>query len=143
MSILDKLLSVNVAEFETPQEATFKSKQLAKALGQRDAVEITVKELPVRRCKQMISDQFNKKGDFDFERNQRAQARLVADGVKDPDLRDARLREHFGCETPADLAEKLFGFEVTKISDLILSLSGFESGDEDEAEKEQEELKND
>lgn len=143
MSILDKLLTANATEFEKPQQAKFKSKRIAKALGQTEAVEITVREVPHQRCKRMIGEQFDKKGNFDFERNQRAQARLVADGVIDPDLKDAQLREHFGCETPADLAEKLFGFEVSRISDLILSLSGFETGDEDEAEEENEELKND
>ena len=143
MNILDRLLAVNMAQFNEPAEAKFKSKQLAKALGQSGTVEITVRELPVHRCKSMIGEQFTKKGDFDFDRNQRAQARLVADGVKDPDLRDVRLREHFGCETPADLAEKLFGFEVSKISDLILSLSGFDTGDDEPDEKEFDELKND
>lgn len=142
MSILDKLMTADVAAFDQPQEARFKSKRLARALGEKGSVEITLRELPVRRCKQMIGEQFDKKGNFDLERNQRAQARLVADGVVDPNLRDEGLRQHFGCETPADLAEKLFGFEVTKISDKILELSGFETGDEDEVEEDYEELKN-
>lgn len=133
MSLLDKLLQTDVKKFEEPEKATIKSKRLAKALGEEKPVEITVQELPSKRVTEIMAKQFDKKGNFDLERNFRAKAITVAEGVVDPCLKDKALQEHFGCHTPADLAEKLFGQELTKISDLILTLSGVVD-DEEETE---------
>ena len=104
-------------------------------------VEITLREIPYKRFSDLISKQFNKKGDFDFNLAMRAKALLAAEGVIDPNLKSEELREHFGAVTPADLAEKLFSNEITAISDKILDLSGFIT-DEDEAGAIDEEIKN-
>lgn len=134
MSLLDKLLQTDLQKFEEPETAKIKSKRLAKAIGSEEPVEITVKELSSKRVTEIMAKQFDKKGNFDLERNHRAKAIAVAEGVVDPNLKDKSLQEHFKCPTAADLAEKLFGQEITKISDLILTLSGV-TDDEDEAEE--------
>lgn len=139
MSLLDALLKVDAAAADQRQEEPYHSKRLAKVLGEPGTVEITLREIPAKRCKQLIGMQYDKKGNFDFERNMRAQAHLIVEGVADPNLKDPALREHFGCETPPELAEKLFGMECTAISDRILALSGYDTGEDEE---EQEELKN-
>ncbi len=52
----------------------------------------------------------------------------------DPDLGDRQLQEHFGCANKKDLAIKLFGNEITSISDAIVDLSGYKSEMEMEEE---------
>lgn len=131
MSLLDKLLLTDVQKFEEPETAKIKSKRLAKALGSKEAVEITVKELPSKRVTEIMAKQFDKKGNFDLERNYRAKAIVVAEGTVYPNLKDKNLQEHFKCPTPADLAEKLFGQEITRISDVILTLSGVVDDEEE------------
>ncbi|MGN1118399.1 MAG: hypothetical protein ACI4RU_07285 [Acutalibacteraceae bacterium] len=141
MSLLDSLLKTDIVKFEQPEEATFYSKRLAKAIGSKKPVEVRVRELRSKRIQELVQMQFDKKGRSDMVRAQRANAILATEAVIEPDLRDERLLEHFGCATPADLAVKLFEGELSRISDLVLEISGFVA-DEDEAETELEEIKN-
>ena len=55
---------------------------------------------------------------------------VLMDGVKEPNLKDERLLEHFGAATPKDLAELLFDGEIQEISDAI---NNFYKDQEDEA----------
>jgi hypothetical protein len=141
MSLLDSLLKTDIVKFEEPEEATFYSKRLAKAIGSDKPVAVRVRELPSRRIQELIQMQFDKKGKIDMSKSQRANAIIATEAVLEPNLRDERLREHFGCATPADLAIKLFEAELSKISDKVLELSGY-SSDEEEEEEELEEIKN-
>ena len=133
MSLLDKLLQADVKNLTERETAKIKSKRLARAFGEDKPVEITVQELSSRRVTEIMAKQFDKKGNFDLERNFRAKAITAVEGVVDPCLKDKALQEHFNCHSPADLAELLFGQELTKISDLILTLSGV-TDDEEENE---------
>lgn len=142
MSLLDSLLGADSVSAFEPQTKKFKSKRLQRILGAEKAVEITLTEIPYRRFNDLLSKQFNKKdGSFDFSSAMRAKALLAVEGVSEPNLRSEELRNHFGCATPADLAEKLFGAELNEISDEISVLCGF-SQSEEEAEEEFEEIKN-
>ena len=141
MRILDVLLTTDAAEAFAPQEATFKSKKLQRILKKDKPVEISLREIPYKKFSDLISKQFNKKGDFDFNLAMRAKALLAAEGVVDPNLKDEGLRGHFGCATPADLAEKIFGAELNEIADILSDLSGFTQSGE-EAEEEFETIKN-
>ena len=55
---------------------------------------------------------------------------IVLDGVKEPNLKDERLVEHFGVATPKELAELLFDGEIADISDAITDFD-VEDGDEE------------
>lgn len=141
MSLLDSLLTVNAEEAFAPQETKFKSRRLQRILKKDEPVEITLRELPYRKFSDLLSKQFDKKGNFDFSASMRAKAILAAEGVAEPNLKSEELRDRFGCATPAELAEKLFGAELNEIADKLSELSGFAQSEE-EAEEEFEEIKN-
>lgn len=114
---------------------------LQRFLQTEEPVEVTFSEIPSKRIKTILGKQYDKKGNFDWDLAQRVKAVIVAESLKDPCLRDERLLEKFGCATPADLAEKLFGMELIALSDEIGILSGL-SADEEQAREEFEEIKN-
>ena len=138
MSLLDKLLSTPANKFTEMKTDTFHSKRLEKIIGEGN---ITIREIPYKRLNDLISKQFDKKGNFDFNLSARAKAIMTAEGVTDPSLKDEKLLSYFGAASPADLAEILFGNEITAISDGILTLSGYIT-DEETAEETDEEIKN-
>ena len=49
----------------------------------------------------------------------------------EPDLKSKELQEHFNCSTSKDLAIKLFGNELTMLSDEVAKLSGMEESVEE------------
>lgn len=138
MSLLDTLLSTPAEKFSERKTAVFHSKRLEEICGDGD---ITVQEIPYKRLQSLLALQFDKKGNFDMMLSARAKAKMVAEGVSSPSLRDEKLLEHFDAPSPADLAEKLFSNEITAISDKIIDLSGFIT-DEEEAGAIDEEIKN-
>ena len=55
----------------------------------------------------------------------------VAEAMVEPDLKSKELQEHFSCSTSKDLAIKLFGNELTMLSDEVAKLSGMEESVEE------------
>lgn len=141
MSLLNALLENKNIDLEKPQTKKIKSPRLKAILGSEEDVYIEVRELSAKRVTELMNMQYDKKGNFDLNRNLTAKALIAVDGVVDPPLTDKGLIEHFKCNTPKELATKMFSLELTKISDTICELSGM-TNDEDEAEEENEELKN-
>lgn len=141
MSLLDTLLKTKAEKANEAETSVYYSKRLQKLTDAPEPVAITIKELSYNKVNELVARQFDKKGNYDFMRSARSKALLAVEGIVDPDLKDKKLIEHFGCETPADLAQKLFNMELTEISDEICRLSGLET-DTEEAEEEHEEIKN-
>lgn len=137
MNLVEKLLHTDVKKFEELQTKEIVSKKLGKALGEKKGVKVTIREIPARRMNDLLAKQFDSKGKFDMNRSFDAKALTVAEGMIEPDLKDKTLQEHFGCATSKDLAVKLFGSEITGISDEIAELSGIGS-----VESTDEEIKN-
>lgn len=134
MNLVGKLLKADVGKTDDCREKKLYSKRLAHILGQEKSAEITIRELKPRRLNDFIAKQFDRKGNFEIEKSFDAKALTVAEGVVDPDLGDRQLQEHFGCANKKDLAIKLFGNEITSISDAIVDLSGYKSEMEMEEE---------
>lgn len=143
MSILDKLLQTPAEAFEERETKEYKSKNLKRRLKSKEDVVITLQEIPAGKCRRIINSQYGKDGQIDPQRTHEAQLRTLVEGVMEPNLKDQKLQQHFGADTGTILAEKLFGLEVTAISDEILRLSGFVTGDEEEENAIDEEIKND
>lgn len=141
MSLLDTLLKSKDIDLEKAETKKIKSERLKKLLGSDEDIYIEVKELPAKRLTELLNIQYDKKGNFDLNKNLVTKALIAVEGVIDPPLRDKGLLDKFGCDSPRDLATKLFGLELTRIADTICELSGLITG-EDEAEKENEEIKN-
>ncbi len=134
MNLVEKLLKADAGKADECREKKIYSKRLAHILGQDKPAEITIRELKARRLNDFIAKQFDSKGNFEMEKSFDAKALTVGEGVTDPDLGDRRLQEHFGCANKKELAVKLFGNEITAISDAIVELSGYKSDLEMEKE---------
>ena len=130
-NLVEELLKADAKKADELSTAKVKSKRLAKIL-RSDDVEITVREIPARRINDIVSMQFDRKGRFDISKSFDAKALCCVEGIVEPDIKDKNLAAHFGCATPKDLVIKLFGSEITAISDKITALSGVEADTEDE-----------
>lgn len=132
MNLVDKLLKADVKIADELEVRTIKSKRLGKILGIEGSVDITIQEIPSRRMNEILSYQFDKKGHFDMSKGYDAKALSCVDGIVDPNVKDEALRKHFDCATPKDLVIKLFGNEITAISDEIAGISGLDDKAEEE-----------
>lgn len=141
MSLLDTLLKNKDIDLDKPRTKKITSERLKSLLGSEEDVYIEVRELPAKKVTEFMNIQYDKKGNLDLNKNLAAKALIAVEGVVDPPLREQALLDKFSCGSPKDLALKLFSLELTKISDTICELSGLISG-EDEAEEENEEIKN-
>lgn len=139
MNLVDQLLKADVKKADEFESGVFHSKKLAKILGKKEAVEVTIREIGSRRVNDIVAYQVDKKGNFDFSKTYDAKLLMVIEGVVDPDLRNKDLQKYFGCDNAKDLAEKLFGSEINELSDAISALSGIIS---DTTEDTEEEIKN-
>jgi len=75
----------------------------------------------------------------DEARSEMADPYLVYHSVIEPNLKDSKLQEEFGCVQPTDIVEMLFRpGEISAISGHALQLAGFKDG----VRKVDEELKN-
>lgn len=137
MNLVEKLLRTDVKKAEELRETVVLSKKLGKLLGEENA-EIRIREIPAKRMNDLMAMQFDAKGNFNFKKSFDAKALVVAEAIADPDLKSKELQEHFNCSTSKDLAIKLFGNELTMISDKVVELSGYEQ----EIEEIDEEVKN-
>lgn len=125
--IIDFLMSIDRDKLtEVPTEKV-RAKRLSEIAG--EDVFVTVSALPGDRYAE-ISTTSVRNGKLDFSRVYDMQSLMVAEAVKDPDLKNAELQRHFGAATPRDLARILFpGGEIAKLADVVTELSGY-SGDE-------------
>lgn len=134
MNLVEKLIKADAGKAEELSCETFKSKRLAKLIGESEPIDITVQEIGIKRINDIIAMAYDKKGNFDQRLSFDANAMLLADGVIDPDLKDKKLQEHYNCNTPKELAIKLFSAEVGTIADKIIKLSGVTGAEEAEEE---------
>ena len=135
MNLVDKLLKADTKKADELETDVFKSKRLAKILGMKEeTADITIREVKSRRVNDIMAYQVDGKGRMDFSKSFDAKLMMCIEGVVDPDLRNKDLQKHFGVGSAKELAEKIFGIEVTDISDEISRLSGL--GDEGNLEEE-------
>lgn len=121
--IIDFLMSLDRDKLaEVPTERV-RAKRLSEIAG--EDVFVTVSALPGDRYAE-ISTTSVRNGKLDFSRVYDMQSLMVAEAVKDPDLKNAELQRHFGAATPRDLARILFpGGEIAKLADVVTELSGY------------------
>lgn len=138
-NLVEALLKADASKVNEYKTGVFKSQRLADVLDLSEPVDVEIREIPARRFKEIAGMQVDKAGNFDASRVFDAELLVALDGVTSPDLRDKKLREHFGAATPKDLAEKLFGNEIDALSEAISILSGV---DEDTSKKDEDVIKN-
>lgn len=124
MTLTEKLLSSDEKVANTLKTGTFKSKRLARVLGESEPVEIQIKELAPGKISSMSADPASS--------NMGTYTRICLEGIVDPDLKNPEMLKHFGCSTPLSLTEKLFSLEVANIGEAIIKLSDVGAGEEED-----------
>ena len=130
-NLVNELLKADTKKAFELETGVFKSKSLAKILGKSEPVDVTIRELPSRRKAKYMNQALDKNGNPDLELAFEANLKVIIEGVVDPSLKDEKLQDAFGCKMAIDLAERLFGSEVGKLSEAILKLGDVEDADLD------------
>ncbi len=123
MNLVEGLLKADQAKAKEYATGTFKSKRLAKVLGQDEPVEIGIREIDLDTIKNVREYATRRDGSFDSSKSFESNYILVTKGVTDPDLNNDELQKHFGAHDAVELAEILFRFEANYIADAIIKLS--------------------
>ena len=135
MNLVEQLLKADSKKADELETGVFKSHKLAKILGvEAETVDVQIREIKSRRVNDIVSYQIDKKGNFDYSKSYDAKIMMCIEGVMDPDLKDKDLQKHFGVDNAKDLCEKLFGNEITALSDEISRISGVAEADGEDTE---------
>lgn len=134
MNLVEKLLKIDKAEFEKIETKEIASKSLAKLFGAEEDAKVKVKAIDGDLFTEISATGLDKKGDVEIEKTFSTNAKIVAAGIVEPDLKDEALLKHLGVPTPAEAAKKIFKGEINKIAIEISELSGFSDDEEDEKE---------
>ncbi len=132
MNLVERLLAVDKGEFDKIEKKELPSRQLSKLLG-TDA-KITIQAVDGDLFGGLSASGLDESGEVDYGRAFSTNAKIVAAGTVNPNLKDDALKKHLGVATPADAAKKIFKGEINRISTEIAKLSGFE--DEETTDKE-------
>lgn len=132
--LTDLLLGLDAGTLKEIPTATMRIPSLSKKLGQN--VEITVQALSGRRITDLSAMAIGKNGTVEYSKAFDTNLLIVAEGVKEPNLKDKDLQDHFKARSPKELAEILFnGGEVVDIASKIRELSGYAGEDLEEEVK--------
>lgn len=142
MTLFDELMSADPELADKKRRGVYHSKRLAEIVGREDPVPVVIEEVSPERVKRALKQMQNKDGSQDIERSLESELLLIVEGVKEPDLRDKNLMEHYGTRIPKQLARKLFGREVSDLAGEIMALSGYGDESFDPIEEDIEVIKN-
>ena len=135
MSLIDKLLQMdNKTIMEMPKREV-EVPRLTQVLG--EPFKVVCQAIDGERYAdiQKASIDLNKKGGVRNINLFDMQVLTVIDGVVEPNLKDSKLLNHFGCVTPKELVKKLFlAGEIAELSNVVTELSGYDKTEEDEEE---------
>ncbi len=132
MNLVEKLLAVDKKEFDKIEKKEISSKQLSRLIGCE--TKVTIQAIDGGTYGSLTASGLNRNGEVDYNRAYDTNAKFVAAGIVNPDLKNEELLKYLGVATPADAAKKIFKGEINRISAEIATLSGF--GDEETTDKE-------
>lgn len=135
MSVIDLLMKMDAGKMTSVPEKSVKIPSLSRKTGAD--FEAIVQAVSGRRMTDLSAYMIGKNGEVDYGKAYDANLLIVVEGMKEPDLKNKELLDHFGAKTPKELAEILFnGGEVTDLANEIRTLSGYQSeGETEEAVK--------
>ena len=125
MNLVERLLTVDKGEFDKIEKKEITSVQIARLLGVDTT--IIIQAVDGDLFGGLTASGLNENGEVDYGRAFSTNAKIVAAGVADPDLKNEELLKHLGVATPADAAKKIFRGEINWISAEIAELSGFKN----------------
>lgn len=134
MSIINKLLAMDVKKFEMP-EKEIEIERLSKLLGEKFIVKIKAIDGETISDIQKMSISLKKGQVNDIDMNKMKINTLIY-GIVEPDLKNKELLKHFKANTVNELINKLFlAGEQDNIYNEINKLSGYDSEVEEEIKK--------
>lgn len=128
MNIVEKLMAADRGEVEKIEQREIVSRRLSKILGE-EGTKVTIRAVDSSHFLALSASGLDRNGNVDYGKAYDVNAKIVAAGLVDPDLKNGGLLKHLGVATPDDAAKKIFKGEVNKISAAIARLSGFENED--------------
>ncbi|MDR1700311.1 MAG: hypothetical protein LBR68_03890 [Lachnoclostridium sp.] len=137
MNLVEKLVKIDKKDYEQIEVKKIKSKMIARRLKvseDSEDAEITIKAIDGDLFAELTATSVDKKGNVIIGKAFSANAKIVAVGLVEPNLKDKELLNHLGAATPEAAAKKIFNGEINKIAAEISELSGM-SNDEDEIEE--------
>lgn len=131
MSLVDKLLQLDVAKIKMP-EKEIEIKRLSELLGEKVIFKIKAIDGEKYADIQRMSVDYDNMGKIKDIDNFKLQVLTIIEGVIDPNFKDRQLLDHYNCATPEDLVKKLLlAGEIADLANEIAALSGFETELED------------
>ena len=128
MNTVDILLGMDRAEFENVNEKSLEIKRLSKKAKQPFMVKIGA--IPARRLTKFLSGTTDKSGQVQMDKAYDANVNICLAGLIDPSMKEKKLMDGLGCNTPGETLEKIFQpNEINMIADAIMELSGFAGND--------------
>lgn len=119
MNLVDKLLALDKGEAEKKVTGEYESKRLKRMIGDGT---INIEKVSERKIKEYQAMMMDNKGSINNDMLFDGMLLIAVEGIKNPNLKNQELMEHFGAATPKDLAEILFDGEIEEIGDAIVSL---------------------
>ena len=140
MSLFDKLMTVDDAVVTEKRTKEVHSDRLSALLGVD--TNVTIEALPYRKVKKILDDAMKNNGRIDPDRMVDAECHIIRLSVKEIPWGNEELQKKYGASDPKDLVEKLMDYDVGKLSDEIVLLSGYGEESIKETEEIEENVKN-
>lgn len=126
-NVLEKLLRMDAKKITERPTRTYEVKRLSNIMGTPFIV--TLQSIPAELYSDIQNESVEiKKGNVSGVNIQKLQFDTVIAGVKDPNLKDKQLLQHFDALTPVQLVNKLFiPGEISDMASIVSELCGFTS----------------
>lgn len=133
MSLIDKLLQLDVNKVTEKPTREFEIERLSKLLGEKVMFKCKALDGETYSDIQRKGIDISKKGSIRDMKIFEMQLMTCIEGIVEPNLKDKRLMEQYGTPTPKELVKKmLLPGEIADLHNVINELSGYETDDEDE-----------
>ncbi|NMK38221.1 phage tail assembly chaperone [Megasphaera elsdenii] len=126
-NVLEKLLRMDAKKITERPMRTYEVKRLSNIMGTPFVV--TLQSIPAELYSDIQNESVEiKKGNVSGVNIQKLQFDTVIAGMKDPNLKDKQLLQHFDALTPVQLVNKLFiPGEISDMASIVSELCGFTS----------------
>jgi hypothetical protein len=123
MNLVEQLLKADKTTLELKTDI-YDSDRLREFLNAQKPIPVKLRQIPARKFTDLSVIMVDEKGNVDIGKTYDMYLMYCVEGVMEPSLKDEELMKKFGAATPKDLAERIFGPEVTEIGEKLSALSG-------------------
>lgn len=136
MSLIDKLLQLDVNKVTEKPTREFEIERLSKLLGEKVMFKCKALDGETYSDIQRKGIDISKKGSIRDMKIFEIQLMTCVEGIVDPNIKDKRMMEYYGVPTPKELVKKmLLPGEIADLYNTINELSGYEKEDDEDEVK--------